>query len=54
LLTVTFQSTKFGFEKEKAAKVYDAIQKSSCSLEVKGMARQVAESYDLQPVRAGQ
>ena len=39
--------TGFGTNVKSALKIYDAIMRSSCSLEVKGHARRVAESYDL-------
>lgn len=44
-----FYSTEIGFEgsEETALRVYNAFRASYCSLEVKGHADAVAESYDL-------
>ena len=42
-------ATKAGFEENagRARLLYDAFQRSYCSIEVKGKAREVAASYDL-------
>jgi hypothetical protein len=46
-------STKAGFgdNADRARVLYDAFQQSFCSIEVKSIAREVAESYGLLEVR---
>jgi hypothetical protein len=48
-----FYTTQIGFESNEAEvlRVYDAFMASFCSIEVKGHARDVAESYDLEGLR---
>lgn len=48
-----FYKTDIGFEghEQEVVAVYDAIQASWCSLEVKGLADQVAKSYSIKDFR---